>query len=262
MNKAKQAVLVMLCLFLTTIPPGCSHESTPGQAVNLQNTMGSPVGGTADNSLIAEVSKANGAGKYAFVLFYRDENNSLAQLREVVEGIKGKLEPKAYFMEAKVDSAAAQPYVTKYNLDRSPMPLLLSFATNGIAVRALQSGCSAQDVENAFVSPKTAESFKAVQEGKTLLLLFGNDATAGFEDTLTAVRRVALVWKNTTAITVDPADAEEKSFLEQSGIHEKIDKAVLLVIRGGSITARLEGSVSDQQITDALNASARQGPSC
>ena len=262
MNSAKQIfVIIILCLFLAMIDTGCggSNETVSGHTANSQTaTVKEPSPVTApiaDKNLVDEVSKVNADGKYAFVLFYSDDNENAARLRKTVESVKGKLEPKAHFLEAKISAPSSRHYVQKYNLDRAPMPLLMAFAPNGVALRALQAGCSAEDIEKSFVSPKTAEVFKAIQEGENTLLLFGNDGLEGFRDSLLSANKVALVWPNLRIIVVDPTDPEEKNLLEQSKVSSETNRSVLLVLSTtGTIGARIEGKVTEKEITDAIGA--------
>jgi hypothetical protein len=245
-----QMALVYLCACL---PCGCSEHSSSTGISPAQDAVAKPAL-PADSSLSDRISEINSAGKYAFVLFHSDENQSVARLRETINSIKGKLEAKAVFLEAKTGSPTVQSYVTKYNLDRAPMPLLMAFAQNGVAVRALQAGCSTEDIEKSFVSPKAAEVSKAIQEGKNTLLLFGNDGLEGFRDSLLSANKVALVWPNLRIIVVDPTDPEEKNLLEQSVVSSKTNRSVLVVLSTtGTIGARIEGKVTEKEITDAVN---------
>lgn len=258
MNADMRAVVfVLLCLSLAIIPPGCSREAASGLPATPQ-AAAEDAGDTADNGLVEEVSKTNHSGKYAFVLFYSEENEETNRLRTTVESTKGELMEKASFLEADISSQAARPYVRRYNLDRMPMPLLLAFAQNGTAVRSLQAGCTPENIMKSFVSPKTAEIFKAVQEGKTIILLFGNEEISGFKETLPAAKKVALVQNNVCVVVIDPADQSERSLLEQNRVSSEVDEAVLMVISGGRLGARLQGNVTTGEIADAINACSSQ----
>jgi phosphotransferase system IIB component len=261
MNTRVTLIVGLCCAVSLCDCCGCSNEADSALIANPQITV-KDIANTADKSLVDEVNKANTSGRYAFVLFYSDDNDAVAHLRQTVASVKDKLESKAHFLEAKTNFPAANPYVTKYNLDRMPMPLLIAFAENGAAVAALQQGCGTRDIENAFVSPKTADAFKAVQEGKIIALLVGNENIEGFSNTLLSAQKLARVWNDTRLIVVDPADPKEQRFLEESGVSGVIKQAVLQVIRGGRSSARLVGEATEEQITDALNSARRQAPGC
>ena len=130
----------------------------PGSAAVVKATE--PAAPPSDAS--AALRSAMDQKKYLFVSFYKPGDQKGEEVRKALAEAEGALSQKALFYAADVTNPKEQVLVSKYQVNRAPLPLTLAFAENGAIVKAFPGKTVDRgELEKSFVSPKLAEEMQA-----------------------------------------------------------------------------------------------------
>ncbi len=212
---------------------------------------------------IAALERATAAGKYLLILFYRNDDDSTKAMKKVFANAAGKLASKANSVTINVADAAEKDIVTKFGVDRAPMPLALVVAPTGAVTGGFPGKVTEEQISGAFVSPALASCLTALQAGKLVLLCVQNASTKSNDVALKGVQAFkadARYAQFTEVVGLDPADAAEAKFLAQI----KVDPATPVAVTAfmappGAVIARYNGATDKDVMIAALTAATSGG---
>ena len=118
----------------------------------------------------ATIDRAAAAHKYVFLFFWRDKNAQTDRAWSAFQAAAAKLTDSAEAASIQVTDPAEKRLVDKYNVSRSPMPLVLAIAPCGAITKGFTKTFDENQLRTAFVSRCTAECMKSLQERKLVLL--------------------------------------------------------------------------------------------
>ncbi len=179
------------------------------------------------------IRDAAGANKFIFALFYRTEDEAMQAARTVLETALPKFADRAGLVAVNITDPKERALVAKYQLNRSPMPLVLAIAPNGAVTRGFPGKITEEQLETAFVSPGMQNCLKALQGRKMVFLCVQNGATRYNAEAMQGVQEFAAdpeYAKTTELITVDPTDAAEESMLQQFKVDPNTEEAVTVFL--------------------------------
>jgi len=232
--------------------PVTSAPETPGKAETPAVSPGQAQKLTGP----AALAKAAAAGKYLLVLFYRNDDDEAQAMKKIIASAAAKL--KANSITINVADAAEKDIVAKYQVDRAPMPLALVVAPTGAVTGGFPGKVTEEQLSGAFVSPGLANSLKALQDGKLVLLCVQNASTKSNDAAMRGVNAFmtySRFTKSTEVVVVDPTDGQELKFLTQVQIDPKTSEAVTaLLAPPGSVVAQYKGATSKDVMIAALAA--------
>jgi hypothetical protein len=209
----------------------------------------------------AAIDEAAKADKYLFVFFYRDQDQPTQTARQWFEGAVGKYADRAMSMTVDVNSMSDRAIVTRYGLDRAPMPLVLVLAPNGAVTKSFIGDLASADWETAFVSPSAQKCLKALQDRKLVFICIQNGQTQHDTEAMQGVKEftAAPQYAGTTeVVTLDPADPAERGFLEILKVQPATAEAVtVLMAPPGSIVGTYTGATSKDTFVAATKGAAR-----
>jgi predicted small lipoprotein YifL len=207
---------------------------------------------------IAAVERATAAGKHLLLLFYRNDDDSTRAMKKVFAAAAAKFAKRANSVTINVTDAAEREIVTKYQVDRAPMPLVLVVAPGGAVTGGFPGKVAEEQLSGAFVSPGLANSLKALQDGKLVLLCVQNASTKSNDAAMQGVNAFITdtrFAKSTEVVSLDPADEAESKFLKQLQIDPKSNEAVTaLMAPPGSVVAKYKGATDKDVMIAALAA--------
>jgi hypothetical protein len=222
-------------------------ESPAQQAKPIQKATG-----------MAALERAAAAGRYLLVVFYRSDDDSTRAMKKVVASAASTFASKANSITINVTDAAEKDIVTRFGLDRAPMPLTLVVAPAGAITGGFAGKVTEAQLSGAFVGPGTATCLKALQDNKLVLLCVQNASTKSNDAALKGAQEFkadARYEKVTAIVTVDPSDATESKFLGQLKIDPKTSQAVTaLIAPPGSVVAKYTGATNKNTLVAALTA--------
>jgi len=216
-------------------------------------------GGQTSKGLEA-VERATKAGRYVFIFFHNGDGEQTAAMRQVFKNGVAKAAKSAAQVEVNVADASEAAIVDKYGVQGAPMPLVLAVAPNGAVTGGFPAPFNEQQIVDAYATPCTQASLKALQDGKLVLLCVQNESTTmnaaamkGVQDFKADPKYAA----STEIITVDPSNPAEAKLLGLLGVDPKINQALTVCLAPpGQATAKLSGATTKEMIAGSLTTKA------
>ncbi len=262
------APLVVVIAFIMTATAGCNQvaqsESTASGA-QAQPQSAQPVAdhiaGTGRG--MTALREASDSGKYLFAFFFKTEDEQTLAMRKVYDGAMEKVADRARRVAVNITDASEKDVVAKFDLERAPMPLVLSIAPNGAITGGFPTKFGVQQLVDAFATPATEEVMKSLQDGKLVFVCIQNAKTKCNADAMQGVRdfkadsRFAAA---TEIVTIDPGDAKEIGFLTDLKVSpDTSEAATVFVVPPGKAIAKFEGATSKDALVELIS---KAGSAC
>ncbi len=248
------AAILFATAFMSSGPSGSAHDTLSFGVSVAQAAEGAGKGEQA-------LEKAGKKGKYAFILFYRENNEQTTNARTVLQSALKRVSRKSVTLEIDVADAAEKTVVDKYSAARSPLPLLMVIAPNG----AIMSGIPASQLdENKIVdavgSKGSEEALKALQQKKFVVLCVQGRKTSNNAEAMRGVEEFTGDPKyraNTVVVKVDPTDAAEAKFLSSMKVSTDSPIATtVLLAPPGSVVSTFQGETHSDKLAGAMQSAA------
>jgi hypothetical protein len=255
-------LLVIMAFFLTApmsvAKPEAAKQEPPRQG-SAATTAGTKGAG------IAALERSARAGKYLYVLFFKDDDEQTKKMKDVIAGALKKASQRADSIAIKKTDPAEKPIVEKFGAGTAPAPLLLVVAPNGALTKGMARKCEEKALLDALVSPGQQKCLKALQDHKLVFVCIQNKTTSSNNQALKGVNDYrAAPEKNTDVITIDPGDPGEKDFIARLQADPKSTSArTIFLAPPGVILAQMTGPTYKDIFESAVkSASSGCGSSC
>jgi hypothetical protein len=253
-------VLVAVIGLSVALGKAMLERSGPSETPNTASSVAAKPAQTADAAdasgpgmtAIADAARAN---KYLFVFFWKQEDEQTAAMKDVFEEAM-KRTNRAQSAIVSTTDPAERGIVTKFDLQRAPMPLVLALAPNGAVMGGFPTKFTEQELLEAFASPGSEKCMKALQENKLVLLCVQNGSTKSNEEAMKGVRDFkgdSRFGHATEVVMLDPADTAERSFLADLKIDPQEPEAMTaFLVPPGSVVAEFKGATDKEELAAAL----------
>lgn len=206
---------------------------------------------------MAAIQRAASADKYLFVFFWKEKSQQTDAMWSVLQSAMSKAADRAESVAVNVTDPAEKTMVTKFGIDRSPVPLVLAFAPNGAITKGLPVKFDEKQLFQAFVSPGTAMCMKALQSRKLVLLCVQSRSPqfsqVSLQQGVADFAADAKFGGATEIVTVDPADPAEASFLQDLQVDPRAGgQTTVFLAPPGSVVGKFEGAVTKEQLIAKL----------
>lgn len=209
---------------------------------------------------LQRVAKAN---KYAFVFFFRADDERTQSMRKALESGMKDLSEKAEVILVDVTDPLESSAVKKFGVSRAPMPLLLAVAPTGAITKNWFRAFDGKELVQAFVSTGESKCLKALQSRKMVLVCVQNSKTTHNDEAMKGVNEFKadrLYAARTAVVSIDPADKSEADFLKKLRVSPKTEEAVtVLMAPPGRPIATFNGATKK---ADIVVASKKAGAGC
>jgi hypothetical protein len=202
--------------------------------------------------------------KYLFIYFWRDDTQQSRAMRGVFQSALAKMTDRAESVEIQANDPTEKQLVARYDVSRSPMPLVLAVAPNGAITKGLPVRFDEKQIQQAFVSPCTAECMKALQDRKLVLLCVDHASPQvrqvslqkGVQD-FTADKQYA---QSSEVVRLNAGDPAEAAFLKDLRVESKTTAPVtVLMAPPAAVVGTFIGEVTKDQLVAKLK-SAQSNP--
>lgn len=176
--------------------------------------------GFAENGL-QTIERSAKENKHLFIFFYKDASERTLGAQKIFDQTMQKLGSQANSAKVKITDPSEKGVVDKFDLKRTPMPFVIVLAPNGAVTGGFPSPITEQKLIDSFASPGMARCLKSLQDRKLVFLCLQNDKSNDKEAALKGVQDFKADPRYAEAaeiVVIDPADAQEKKFLNQLGV--------------------------------------------
>ncbi len=200
------------------------------------------------------VAAAGREGKYAFVLFHKQDDEATRAVRQALDAALVKRPGQATSALVRLSDPAEKALVDRYGVSRSPMPLVLAIAPNGAVTGAFAIKLTEKDVAGAFVSHGQAACMKAVQSRKLVLVCVRpasdpNDVPVGVRE----FKADARYGPATEVVSLRGDDGSEAGFLKTLQINPTTTTPITaLLAPPGRVLGIFAGAVTKQQLIERV----------
>jgi hypothetical protein len=177
-----------------------------------QAPIAAAAGASSAEQALAEAAERS---KFAFVVFYREDDDATRTMARVVSEEIAKRPDKALTTLVQITNPAERATVNRFAVGRAPMPMMLAIAPNGAVTGVNAQRVSADDVAAALVTPAMAGCMKAMQEGKLVFLRVQDGARSPDAPGISEFLADPHYQNRTTIVVVEAADPAEAELLAE-----------------------------------------------
>lgn len=214
---------------------------------------------------MAAIRQAADAKKYIFMFFSKADDDQTHAMRKVFDKAMERVADRAQWIAVDVKDSSEKAIVTKFQLDRAPMPLVLAMAPNGAITGGFPQKVEEQQLVDAFATPVTEKVMKHLQDGKLVFVCVQNGKTKSNDAAMQGVRDFKADSRfsgATEIVMLDPTDSVEASFLADMKIESNTEEAMTVFLAPpGSAVAEYKGATNKEELVATLQkASTGCGP--
>lgn len=208
----------------------------------------------------ATLEQASKDGKFTFLMFYKTTDAaSNAMSLTLKEGLADKTE-QAVVAYVQVGNPAEQALVTKYDVSRAPMPMIIALAPNGAMTGMFSQKVTAEKLGDAFVTPTMMFTMKNLQENKLVLVTVQGSAKAPAPVAIKDFQSDPHFKDRIVTVGMNAADPQEAKFVGQMQIDPKAKVThTILLAPPGVMVGKFDAAASKNDIAAAL---AKAGKCC
>ena len=193
---------------------------------------------------------------FEYLFFWKDNDAQTQSVLDATQQELGKLGKHVSLKQIGIKNPANAEAVKHYGVSRAPMPLVLCQASNGAVTKAFVSPFPATQLREGIVSRGTAESLKALQENKLVVLCALNGGSPANRAALMnaqALNSDKRFGKSVEVITLDVHDRNEASLLAGVKLDASMAEPTIVILAPpGKQLATLTGAVTTEQIAEKL----------
>lgn len=198
--------------------------------------------------------------KYLFILFHKQDDEATRAMRQSLKDAVAKQDGKPNVVEVKTSDAAEKPLIDRWNLSRSPMPMVLAIAPNGAVTGGFPLKLTEANVAGAIVSPTAATVLKATQAKKLVLLVVQPEGGKGVPAGVQAFRDDEQYGANTEIVAVRADDKAEAAFLKSLDVKLDTTAVTVFLAPPGTMLGKFDANVTKDALVAKLKSA--QGGCC
>lgn len=196
--------------------------------------------------------------KFVFVMFWKQQNAATDAVFQSLQTHLAAHADRATSVAVQVTDPAHREIVERFNVSRAPMPLVLAVAPNGAVTAAFQSAPTAQQVGGAFVTPTATNCMKALQDGKSVLMLVHPQADAQAPQGAQQFLADPHFSKRTAFVRLVSSNPAEGQFLQELGVsQQEANGCVVMMAPPGVFVGKFPVTVTGQELAKKLHAAGK-----
>lgn len=213
-----------------------------------------------------QIAQAAAEQKYAFILFYKQNDAATQAVAKTLSQGVANRKDQAVAIYVNVADASEKALVEKYKTARAPMPMTLAVAPNGAITGVFAQKLAAQHVDEAFVTPTTAECMKSLQAGKTVLLCVRPAAETATPTGVQEFQADPQFQGRVSLVSMRLDDKSEASFLTELQIDAAKTRGTTVVFMAppGVMVGKYTAQVTKAKLAADLHAAGKccEDPNC
>ena len=196
--------------------------------------------------------------KYAFVMFWKQQDAATDAVFQSLHTHLAGYGERATSVAVQLTDPTNREIVERFGVSRAPMPLVLAVAPNGAVTAAFQSAPTAAQVGGAFVTPAAANCMKAMQDGKSVLMLVHPQANVQAPQGAQQFLADPHFSKRTAFVRLVSTNPAEGEFLQKLGVsQQEANGCVVMMAPPGVFVGKFPVSVTGQELAKKLHAAGK-----
>lgn len=214
----------------------------------------------------AALGRASEAGKFAFVVFYKEDNSAVQAMAGVIKAGVQQRDDKAAVVFVQVTNPADRALVERYEVSRAPMPLTLVVAPNGAVTGVFSKEITDEKIDEAIVTPTMMRCMKSLQDNRLVFVCVQTAEQAVVPAAVKELQADPQFKDRITLVSMQLRDPEEVRFLKQMQINPDQTTAVTAVLLAppGVLIGKFDGTATAAQVAAALHKAGKccDDPNC
>jgi len=211
----------------------------------------------AGGTVAPAMRRAAEANQYLFVFFYEQDDEATRAARKTFDAAIQKITPTPQSVAVDRSASAEKDMVSKFGVDRAPMPLVLALAPNGAVTGGFKTADLTEErLRDAVASAGLQKCLKALQDGRLVLVCLQNGGTQANEAAMKGVNEFKAdpqFGAMTEIVKVDPSDAKEIKLLGQLKADPQAKLAATAFLAPpGVLVANIDGPTIKDGLTASL----------
>ena len=232
----RQVQLVAAGLLIAT---SAAHAATPGSGQ-------------------ARIEAAAVQDKYAFLMFYRHQDNATRIMEQTIRSELSRRNRTATLVKVRITDPAESTLVRRFDATRSPMPTVMALAPNGAVTGVYALKVNSAQVNSAILTPKYCEMVKALQEQKVVLLCLQPSDGGFVPKGVTDFEADPHFNGRTYRLVVKAHDPGEQRLFERMKVRTDIKSPVVLIFAPpGAFLGRFDAGVTSRQLSSTIHKSGK-----
>jgi hypothetical protein len=191
-------------------------------------------------------------------MFWKQEDTATDAVHRSLQTHLASFADRATSVAVQVSDPAQRGIVERFGVSRAPMPLVLAVAPNGAVTAAFQAELTAQQIGGAIVTPTAAHCLKALQDGKSVVMLVHPRPDAQAPQGTQQFLADPQFGKRTEFVRLVSAIPAEGDFLRKLGVTaQEADGCVVMMAPPGVLVGKFPLGVTGQELAKKLHAAGK-----
>jgi hypothetical protein len=227
---------------------------------------GTSKGAAAPSAAQRVLDQAAEDEKFTFLLFYKSDTPQMREMAKVVKAGVAKRNEKATLALVQVTDPAEKGIVDKFDVSRSPMPLVLAVAPNLAVTGIFPKEIKEEHFDAAIVTPTMTRCMKSLQEGKLVFVCVQTSEKPATPPVVKAMQIDPEFSSRVVVVSMQLNDPEEGRFLQQMQVDPKQVRAPIaaLLAPPGVLIGKYDAAAKKDQVVGALHEAGKccDDPNC
>lgn len=214
----------------------------------------------------AALQQSQEAGRFTFIVFYKDNSPQTQQMLQVVQQSITSQSQKATLATASMASAQGQALAEKFQVSRAPMPMTVAVAPNGAVTGLFPRQVAKANIDAAIVPPVMMECMKELQAQKLVFVCLTKSEQAAVPAGVRALQLDPMFKDRMALIGLNVEDTTEARLMQQL----KVDAGMVqgpyaaLIAPPGVLVGHFSGTSTADQIAAAIHKAGKccDDPNC
>lgn len=196
---------------------------------------------------------------FTYVFFWKENNATAKEMLQSMKTCTAEHAERIKLVTANITNPAEKEVVARFDVSRSPMPLILAVAPNGAVTGVFADKVTPDLVRQSLATPRMTECMKAMQEGKLVLLCVQPSEQSPMPRGVRDFVADPEFKKRTTVITMQAGDPSETRFMKELQVAPASLRSTTVVFMAPPtvLVGKFAGNVSSEELAMKLHAAGK-----
>lgn len=221
---------------------------------------------SSQGNLSATLQQAQQAGKFTFVVFYRDNSPQTQKMLQAVQQTVANRGQQTTMAAASVTAPEGQAMAEQFNVSRAPMPITVAVAPNGAVTGLFPRQVAKANLDAAVVPPVMMECMKQLQDQKLVFVCLTQSEQAAVPAGVRALQLDSQFKDRMALVALNVQNTAEARLMQQLkvDVNQVQGPYAALIAPPGVLVGHFNGTSSADQIAAAIHKAGQccEDPNC